>query len=116
MSSAWSTTVVVALIAYVTGYQVGFGPISWTMVSEVFPLQVRSRALSLAATLNFGLNFVVTVINGPLSSIPNGQAIIFGVYAVLCVAALVFVYFCVPETKGKRLEEIDAMMRVPYNC
>ena len=38
---------------------------------------------------------------------------LFGVYTVMCVVALVFFKFCVPETKGKSLEEIDAMMRRP---
>jgi len=113
LENAWPGIVVAALIIYVIGYQVGFGPITWVMISESFPLQVRARALSVAATLNFGVNLLVTLANAPVADIVGGQAVLFGVYTVMCVVALVFFKFCVPETKGKSLEEIDAMMRRP---
>ncbi|KAK8918574.1 hypothetical protein KSP39_PZI021796 [Platanthera zijinensis] len=49
-----------ALLLYVGSYQVSFGPISWLMVSEIFPLRTRARGISLAVLVNFGSNALVT--------------------------------------------------------
>merc|ERR1712113_792158 len=57
----WAVVTVVALMIYVSGYQVGFGPIAWLLISEVFPLDARGAALSLAAMVNFGSNILMTL-------------------------------------------------------
>ena len=56
LPGAWPPLMVLALVLYVCGCQVGFGPIAWLIISEVFPLRSRTRALSLAATANFSFN------------------------------------------------------------
>jgi len=109
LPSAWAAVVVTALMVYVSGYQVGFGPIAWLMISEVFPLKVRGPAMSLACLLNFGANIVMT---STLSSLmealtPPG---VFFLYTGLTALALGFVATVVPETKGKTLEEIEQML------
>src|SRR5690554_1339031 len=48
-----------AMFVYIGGYQIGFGPISWLMISEVFPLEVRGQAVSVAVQANFFFNLVV---------------------------------------------------------
>merc|ERR1712216_941758 len=53
LPGSWGIATVLALMLYVSGYQVGFGPIAWLLISEVFPLKVRGAALSLAAVINF---------------------------------------------------------------
>jgi len=117
LPGAWSPLVVGALVVYVSGYQVGFGPISWLLISEVFPLATRGKAISCAVTLNFGSNLLVTFTLQLLQdafdalSPGKGQALLFVLYAALCVASIVFTYFCVPETKGKTLEEIEALLK-----
>ena len=111
----WPPVVVAALVLYVCGYQVGFGPIGWLIISEVFPLRSRSRALSLAVITNFACNLGMTFGLVPMQValddlVPGyGQAILFGIYGALCVFSLGFVFCCVPETKGKTLEEIEEM-------
>jgi MFS family permease len=55
-----------ALLLYVGSYQVSFGPISWLMVSEIFPLRTRGRGISLAVLTNFGSNALVTFAFSPL--------------------------------------------------
>eukprot|EP00928_Gymnodinium_smaydae_P004469 TRINITY_DN11517_c1_g1_i1.p1 TRINITY_DN11517_c1_g1~~TRINITY_DN11517_c1_g1_i1.p1 ORF type:complete len:508 (-),score=109.03 TRINITY_DN11517_c1_g1_i1:383-1906(-) len=101
---------VAGLMLYVSGYQVGFGPISWLMISEVFPLRVRGAALSLAAIVNFGSNILMTLTAEVLMNAltPSG---VFSVYFVLSLVSLVFVRFVIPETKGKTLEEIEEMLK-----
>ena len=52
--------ILISLFIYIGGYQVGFGPISWLMISEIFPLEVRGKAVSLAVVTNFFWNTIMT--------------------------------------------------------
>ena len=108
-SVEWQTQILFALILYVCGYQVGFGPITWVMISELFPLHSRARALGMSIFLNFALNLITTFLNGPLVD-ALGQCALFSFYTVMCALSIIFVWFLLPETKGKTLEEIDQMM------
>lgn len=98
---------VLALMVYVSAYQVGFGPISWLMISEIFPLGVRGSALSTAAMVNFGSNILMTLCQTALMDAltPAGA---FFLYLALALVSKVFVAYMVPETKGKTLEQIEA--------
>jgi len=97
-----------ALLVYVGAYQVSFGPISWLMCGEVFPLAVRSQAIALATMVNFGANFLVSLAL-PAVQEELGLGGTFALFAGLSVAALAFVAAAVPETKGRTLEEIERM-------
>lgn len=114
----WAIVTVLALMIYVSAYQVGFGPISWLMISEIFPLGVRGSALSTAAMVNFGSNILMTLCQTALMDAltPAGA---FFLYMAFAVISIVFVAAVVPETKGKTLEQIEAEMtrgkaRGPY--
>lgn len=100
---------VTALLLYVGCYQVSFGPISWLMVSEIFPLRTRARALSVTTLINFGSNAIVALAFAPLQDLV-GETFTFVIFGVISVAALVFVVTTVPETKGLTLEEIEAKL------
>ncbi|XP_020275550.1 D-xylose-proton symporter-like 3, chloroplastic [Asparagus officinalis] len=98
-----------ALLLYVGAYQVSFGPISWLMVSEIFPLRTRGRGISLAVLVNFGSNALVTFAFSPLKELlgPDNLFLLFGSIALV---SLIFVLFYVPETKGLSLEEIESKL------
>ncbi|GMI94236.1 hypothetical protein like AT5G17010 [Hibiscus trionum] len=98
---------VVALLLYVGCYQLSFGPIGWLMISEVFPLRLRGRGLSVAVLVNFGANALVTFAFSPLKAW-LGAGIVFYVFGVIAILSLFFIFFIVPETKGLTLEEIEA--------
>ncbi|XP_047320847.1 D-xylose-proton symporter-like 2 [Impatiens glandulifera] len=98
---------VVALLLYVGCYQLSFGPIGWLMISEIFPLRLRGRGLSIAVLVNFGSNAVVTFAFSPLKAL-LGAGILFYGFAVIAAISVVFIYFMIPETKGLTLEEIEA--------
>lgn len=105
-SPAWSIITLISLMMYVSFYQVGYGPIVWLLQSEIFPLNVRGQAQSIAVLVNFGLNAVIsfsflTIFKGLT---PTGA---FSLYAVLCIVSNAVVIFFLPETKGKTLEEIQ---------
>jgi hypothetical protein len=107
-SGALAWTSIVTLSLYVGGYQVGYGPVTWTYISEVFPLQPRGSALALAVLLNFSLNGVVTLLASPL--IAFSVSFTFFVFGALAVYGVYFIHAYVPETKGLELEQITTML------
>merc|ERR1719198_1081275 len=107
MPHFWRITLVLSLMLYVSGYQVGFGPVSWIMISEVFPQHVRSSAISVTVIFNFGTNIIVTASQPTLLNV-LGASGLFLLYTVLSVLSFFFVWCIVPETRGKTLEEITA--------
>lgn len=65
--------------------QVSFGPISWLMVSEIFPLKTRGRGISLAVLVNFGSNALVTFAFSPLKV---GHVSVFAAFYILCFTVI----------------------------
>ncbi|TYI90684.1 hypothetical protein E1A91_D03G138600v1 [Gossypium mustelinum] len=98
---------VAALLLYVGCYQISFGPISWLMVSEIFPLRTRGKGISLAVLTNFGSNAIVTFAFSPLKELLGAENL-FLLFGVIALISLLFVALYVPETKGLSLEEIES--------
>ena len=96
-----------SLTAYVAFFAIGLGPVFWLLISEIFPLAVRGRGMSLATVANWVFNLLVAL---TFLSIVNalGQSAAFGIYAVMTAAAFVFTLRLVPETKGRSLEDIQS--------
>jgi MFS family permease len=78
------------------------------MISEIYPLKIRGRAMSVATVVNWGMNLIVAITFLSLIQL-LGTPGTFWLYAVIGILALLFVYFRVPETKGKSLEEIERL-------
>jgi len=97
------------VVAYVGCYQIGFGPITWLILSEIFPLSIRSAALSLATLTNFGSNLLVTL-TFEAERVALGESLLFGQFALIALAAVAFEVSKVPETQGLSLEEIEAQL------
>ncbi|KAL3850645.1 hypothetical protein ACJIZ3_012527 [Penstemon smallii] len=98
---------VAALLLYVGCYQISFGPISWLMVSEIFPSRTRGKGISLAVLTNFASNAIVTFAFSPLKELLGAENL-FLLFGGIAILALVFVVVYVPETKGLSLEEIES--------
>lgn len=98
-----------ALLLYVGCYQISFGPISWLMVSEIFPSRTRGKGISLAVLTNFASNAIVTFAFSPLKELLGAENL-FIVFGVIALASLLFVILLVPETKGLSLEEVESKL------
>jgi len=105
---AWTS--MICVMAYVACFAISLGPIFWLMIAEIYPLKLRSRAMSLAAAANWGSNFLVALTFLTLLD-ALGRPGTFWLYAFVGIVALVFVLRLVPETKGKTLEQIEASWR-----
>ena len=92
---------------YVSAFSIGWGPICWVMVSEIFPLGIRSRGMALALCVNRLTAGVVAMcfLSMRDAMTPTGAWVVFVGISVL---AAMFVWRYVPETKGKSLEDITA--------
>jgi len=95
-----------ALVVYVAAYSFSFGPITWIILTEIFPVSLKSEAMSLGQAVNWTTNVFVSVTFLDSIRIFTLPAV-FSVYWVFAIISVVFIYLCVPETKGRSLEEIS---------
>jgi len=97
----------VGLLVYIAGFAVGLGPVFWLMISEIYPMGVRSKAMSVATIANWGANFIVAGTFLSLTSVITRQGTFF-LYTALAVVAFAVFAYRVPETRGRSLEQIQA--------
>ena len=98
--------VVVPVLATLACYSFSLAPITWVLISEIFPNRIRGAAVSVAVSSLWIACFILTY-TFPLLNQALGPAGTFWLYAGICAAGFVFILFCVPETKGKSLEQIE---------
>ncbi|DAZ97828.1 TPA: hypothetical protein N0F65_002498 [Lagenidium giganteum] len=96
----------VALFVYLAFFASGMGPMPWTINAEIYPLHVRSFALSVATSVNWASNLLVSFTFLSIINVlaPHGA---FWLYSVIAMVGFVYLYATLPETKGLELEEIQ---------
>ena len=109
-SGALAWLAVISMMAYVASFAISLGPIFWLLISEIYPLKIRNSAEGLAATFNWGSNLLITLTFLTLVE-QLGPSWTFWLYGLSAVAAWIFSYYIVPETKGRTLEEIEEYWR-----
>jgi hypothetical protein len=97
------------MFLYIAGYQVCFGPITWCIVSETFPIEIRSKAIALCVELNYALNFAVQFVFPTLKD-QLGWGRTFAAFSICLFFATFFIRWFVPETTGLTLEEIQTKL------
>ena len=105
-STGMAWLAVISMMAYVGSFAISLGPIFWLLISEIYPLKIRNSAEGIAATFNWGANLVVTLTFLTLVE-QLGPSLTFWFYGVCAIAAGIFSYYFVPETKGRTLEDIE---------
>ncbi|EDQ90249.1 uncharacterized protein MONBRDRAFT_16319 [Monosiga brevicollis MX1] len=95
------------ICSYMALFSVGWGPMCWVIVSEMFPLKVRGMAAGAGTFINRIVSGTIAMSYLSMSKALTEEGTFF-LFAAVNVAAIFFVIFLVPETKGKSLEEIEA--------
>ena len=98
--------VVIFVLLNVLAYQLTLAPIVWVILSEIFPNRIRGAAMSLSALVLWIGNFSLTY-SFPSIKESIGWANNFWLYGVICLIGFVILYFILPETKNKTLEQIE---------
>ncbi|THH33222.1 hypothetical protein EUX98_g993 [Antrodiella citrinella] len=102
-NAGWAACAFVWIFAMAFGYS--WGPCSWILVAEIWPLSVRGKGLSIAASSNWMNNFIVGQVTPTMQAhLGFGTFVFFGAFSFL---GGLFILFFVPETKGLTLEEMD---------
>ena len=101
---------IASLMAYVAAFAISLGPIFWLLNSEIYPLNVRSKAAAAGTMANWTFNFIVSLTFLLLID-ELGQSGTFFFYAAVGLFTLWFCWKLVPETKGKRLEDIEEIFK-----
>ncbi|NWR63554.1 GTR6 protein, partial [Bucorvus abyssinicus] len=99
-----------ATMFFIMGYAMGWGPITWLLMSEILPLKARGVASGLCVVVSWLTAFILTqyflqVVVAFSLEVP------FLFFAVICAGNILFTGCCVPETKGRSLEQIEAFFR-----
>ncbi|TDW95918.1 SP family arabinose:H+ symporter-like MFS transporter [Dinghuibacter silviterrae] len=100
--------VLIFMLLYVAAFGCTLGAVVWVYLSEMFPNRIRGMALSIATLALWVADFAVTY-SFPVMTERLGTASIFFVYAAFCLIAFLFILVKVPETKGRSLEEAEAL-------
>ncbi len=99
----------VFVLGFIAVYAATLGPVTWVILSEIFPNRIRSSAMGLATLVLWIANFITTA-SFPILKESFGLHITFAIHAGICLIYFLFVKAKVPETKGKSLEEIEQML------
>jgi sugar porter (SP) family MFS transporter len=94
------------VLAAIACYAMSLAPVTWVVISEIFPNRIRGGAVSVAVTFLWIACFVLTY-TFPLLNAALSTAGVFWTYAGICLAGLVYLYLRLPETRNRSLEEIE---------
>ncbi|KAM9475868.1 solute carrier family 2, facilitated glucose transporter member 6-like [Clarias gariepinus] len=100
----------ISIMFIVFGYAIGWGSITWLLMSEILPMRVRGVVSGVCVMVSYITAFVLTEV---FMQAVNAFGLYgpFLVFSVFCVIAIIFTAKCVPETKGRTLEEIEDYFR-----
>lgn len=100
------TSKIVAVMLFVIFFELGLGPITWLIGSEIYTVRTRGAATSIVSAINWICNFAVGM------SYPTIQLALGGLsfvpFGIIIGLGFIFIYYFVVETKGKQLDEIQS--------
>jgi SP family arabinose:H+ symporter-like MFS transporter len=102
------TYTVVLVVAAIACYATSLAPVTWVVISEIFPNRIRGTAVSLAVAALWIASFIL-IVTFPELNRKVGAAGTFWTYGIICIAGFFFIHRKLLETKGKTLEEIEGV-------
>ncbi|WP_397445662.1 D-xylose transporter XylE [Polaribacter sp. R77954] len=104
------------MMLYVASFALSWGPVTWVLLSEIFPNKIRGKAMAIAVAAQWVSNYLVSLTfpmmndNTALTEQFN-HGFAYWVYGVMSLIAMWFVWKYIPETKGKTLEEMESIWK-----
>jgi SP family xylose:H+ symportor-like MFS transporter len=102
------------MLLYIAGFAVSWGPVTWVLLSEMFPNKIRNSALAIAVAAQWIANYLVS---WSFPIMKDNKALVetfhygfpYFVYGVMGILAALFTWKYIPETKGRTLEELEEL-------
>ena len=109
-TSAAGIVTLAALVVFIGCFAFSMGPVVWTVINEIFPGHIRGRAVAVATAFNWASAFVVSQVF--LSLIDAlGNSLTFWLFGLFCLIGWIWIFYAVPETKGRSLEQIQLLWK-----
>ncbi|MFO8001427.1 MAG: D-xylose transporter XylE [Marinilabilia sp.] len=97
----------VFIIIYTASFMMSWGPITWVLIAEIFPNRIRGKAVAIAVASQWAANYLIS------STYPGmmefSSTMTYGFYGLMSILSFLFVWKFVPETKGRTLEDMEAI-------
>jgi MFS family permease len=103
------TLVLICILGFVASFAVSLGPVMWVLFSELFPNKIRGMAISFVGFINSAVSFLVQLVF-PWELAKLGSTGTFLLYGIFALIGLILIVKLLPETKGKSLEELEAIL------
>lgn len=97
------------IIIYTASFMMSWGPITWVLISEIFPNKIRGKAVAVAVAAQWASNYFISSTYPAMMEFSGG--VTYSFYGVMSVLSLIFVWKMVPETKGRTLEELEELWK-----
>jgi sugar porter (SP) family MFS transporter len=98
--------VLLLVLASIAVYSMSLAPVTWVVISEIFPNRIRGAAMAVAVSALWIACFILTY-TFPILNAKLGSSGTFWLYAGICVAGFIYIFFKLPETNGKSLEQLE---------
>ena len=104
------------MLGYVASFAMSWGPVTWVLLSEIFPNRIRGRAMAIAVAAQWVSNYLISwtfpiMDKSTFLTEHFNHGFSYWIYGVMGILAAIFVWKLVPETKGKTLEEMERMWK-----
>jgi len=104
----------VCMLGYIAGFAMSWGPVTWVLLSEIFPNQIRGKAMAVAVAAQWIANLAVSWTFPMLDGNPTlvrhfNHGFAYWIYGAMSILAALFVWKMVPETKGRSLEQMEKL-------
>ncbi|MCH7414250.1 sugar porter family MFS transporter [Belliella sp. R4-6] len=103
------TLILIGILGFVASFAISIGPVMWVLFSELFPIHIKGVAISFVGFINSLISYLVQQFF-PWQLDTMGSSTTFLIYGVFAAIGVVFVWFVVPETKNKSLEELETIL------
>lgn len=98
--------ILAAILMYIAFFAMSLSPLMFVVTSEIYPSSIRGTAMAVSTGVSWICAFLVVQLF-PVTVSAYGPAAVFGAFCILCLAAMIFIWIYIPETKGKSLDEIE---------